>query len=293
MGAVEEVQAPRAAFQLVHGDGAVGNLLVGSPAIGCLVFTGSREGGRAVARAAAEHLHPVQIEAGSNNPVIVCADADLDLTADQLIKGFSKLNGQWCESPGSVFVAAALHDDLVGRILERLATLRVGSSLAETTEFGPQANGRQQAAVNDAIRRLVDAGGKTWPGMEPPAAGHFVVPTLITGSDPTGTTQEIFGPVLTLHPCDDESEAVELANSRDGGLAGYLFSRDLERAMAIGAQIGGGEIKVNGTSVLDLHERSAQGFWGGSGVGGHGNAELLAFFTGTRIVGTEPPHHPI
>jgi betaine-aldehyde dehydrogenase len=95
--------------------------------------------------------------------------------------------------------------------------------------------------------------------------------------------------VLTVHRVADDSAALALANSRSTGLAGYVFSADVDEAMALGVELNCGEVKVNGTSVLDLVPQSTQGFWGASGVGAHGDAELLRFFRGARIVGVDRP----
>ena len=119
--------------------------------------------------------------------------------------------------------------------------------------------------------------------------GSFRGPTVITRADPTDTLEEIFGPVLILHSVRDDAEALGLSNALEGGLAGYVFTRDLPAGVAVGSNIAAGEVKINGTSVLDLTPESAQSFWTGSGVGGHGNADLIRFFTGIRIVGPDLP----
>jgi betaine-aldehyde dehydrogenase len=288
--AIEKCGAPRSVFQLVHGDARVGQQLASSSRVRALAFTGGRNAGRAIARAASDHFPALQLECGSNNPVIVRDDADLDATADSLASGFTKLNGQWCESPGTVFVAATLHDEL----LERLGSLVVGSSLDPAANFGPQANIAQRNTIVSAIERLERGGGKQHsPQLDFPPVGYFLPPIVITGVDPTDTVEELFGPVLVLHPVVDDDQALVLANSRSGGLAGYVFSSDLPAATALAGRITAGEVKINGTSVLDMHADSAQSFWEGSGVGGHGNLDLLRFFTGSRIVGVDPPGMPL
>jgi phenylacetaldehyde dehydrogenase len=115
----------------------------------------------------------------------------------------------------------------------------------------------------------------------------------VTGVDPAETVHEIFGPVLTLHPVDGDDAALTLANSRAGGLAGYVFGADVAAAARLGARITAGEVRINGTSVLDMHDESAQSFWEGSGIGGHGNDDLLRFFSGVCIIGVEPPGMPL
>jgi phenylacetaldehyde dehydrogenase len=292
--AIAECGAPPAVFQLLHGDGRIGQQLATARQVRCIAFTGGRAAGRAIARAASEHFPALQLECGSNNPAIVRDDADVGQTAASLATGFTKLNGQWCESPGSVFVAADVHDELLERLLERLGTLRAGDPLDPTVDFGPQAHAGQRQQAEDAVERLERAGGtRHLPRLDLPAGGHFLAPTVVTGVDPAETVHEIFGPVLTLHPVDGDDAALTLANSRAGGLAGYVFGADVAAAARLGARITAGEVRINGTSVLDMHDESAQSFWEGSGIGGHGNDDLLRFFSGVCIIGVEPPGMPL
>lgn len=287
-------QAPPGLFQLIHGSASVGGQLASHPLIRCLTFTGSRRAGRAVAAAAANDMKALQLECGSNNPAVVRADADLDATAQALVDGFTKLNGQWCESPGTVLVADELHDDLLAALLERLTKLPAGSCLDPRTQLGPQANFDQAAAVDDAISRLQATGATAHTALtQHVGCGYFRGPTVITGADLTDIGPEIFGPVLVLHPVADDAAALAAADTLEGGLAGYVFTTDVEAGITLGSRLTAGEVKINGTSLLDLNEHSEQSFWAGSGQGGHGNADLHHFYTGTRIVGPDIPHAPI
>jgi betaine-aldehyde dehydrogenase len=282
--------APRALFQLVHGDADAGAQLASDKRVRCLTFTGSRRAGRAVASAAAADLKALQLECGSNNPAIVRADADVDPTADALVMGFTKLNGQWCERPGTVFVHTALCDALLESVLDRIMRLRPGSCLDTETTFGPQAHRRQARGVDDAVGRLQSLGATAHaPFAGRVSNGCFRSPTVITGADPAETIDEIFGPVLVLHAVADDARALELANGLEGGLAAYVFTSEIDAGVVLGGRIAAGEVKINGTSVLDLSPESTQSFWTGSGIGGHGNADLVRFFTGTRIVGPDLP----
>jgi betaine-aldehyde dehydrogenase len=266
---------------------------LGVPSLGCV---SERALGRMRARPSAQKTRvealamPLVLECGSNNPAIVRADADVKRTAYALVAGFTKLNGQWCERPGTVFVHTTLHDVLVESLLDRIARLQPGSCLDIDTTFGPQANRGQAEAVDGAVRRL-EARGATahTPFADRLSKGCFRGPTVITGADPADTIDEIFGPVLVVHPVADDALALELASDLEGGLAAYVFTSDIDAGVALGRRIAAGEVKINGTSVLDLSPDSAQSFWTGSGIGGHGNAELLRFFTGSRIVGLDLP----
>jgi betaine-aldehyde dehydrogenase len=261
--------APRALLQLVHGEAGAGAQL---------------------AAAAAQNLKALQLECGSNNPAIVRADADVEATAHALVAGFTKLNGQWCERPGTVVVAASLHDALLDSLLDHLMHLAPGPCLDAGTTFGPQGNRHQAQSVAGAVRRLEGHGAAAHVVFpEHASMGCFSCPTIITGADPGDTIDEIFGPVLVVHPVADDSRALELAGTLNAGLAAYVFTTDIDAGVSLGRRVTAGEVKVNGASVLDLSPDSAQSFWAGSGIGGHGNADLLRFFTGSRIVGPDLP----
>jgi betaine-aldehyde dehydrogenase len=282
--------APSAVFQLLHGGAEVGETLASDRRVRCLAFTGSRGAGRSVAAAASGDLKALQLECGSNNPAIVRSDADVAATAESLVRGFTKLNGQWCERPGTVFVAKELHDALCESLCTAMTRLHPGPCMDVETTFGPQANRTQADGVAAAVRHLEVLGATAHTAFaDQPTRGSFVRPVVLTGAAPADTVAEIFGPVLVVHAVADDHESLHLANRTDGGLAAYVFTADIETGVALGTRLNAGEVKINGTSVLDLSPSSTQSFWAGSGIGGHGNADLLRFFTGTRIIGPDLP----
>ena len=130
-------------------------------------------------------------------------------------------------------------------------------------------------------------------GEAPDLGGWFWMPRLVLGVAPTRCVDELFGPVLTIHPVNDAVEAVNLANDTPYGLAGYVFGADLDTAMAVGCQMNFGEVKINGTSALDLAAQSIQSFWSLSGIGCHGAKEVFRFFCGSQIVGVDHPSPPL
>ena len=291
---IADHSAPASTFQLVHGDRRAGARLAVDRRIRCLAFTGSRSGGRSVAAAASANLKPVQLECGSNNPVVVRDDAPIEPTADALVTGFTKLNGQWCERPATAFVAEALHDRLIEALADRIGRMRLGSCLDPGVEFGPQANAEQTEQLDGAILGMERRGAKiVRPICTEPSDGYLRSPVIITDIDPAYTGAELFGPTLVVHRVRDDAHALGLIRKLDTGLAGYVFTADLAAGMDMGRELPVGEVKINGTSVLDLHPESEQGFWVGSGIGGHGDAALLRFFLGARIIGPERAGLPI
>ena len=201
--------------------------------------------------------------------------------------GAVKLNGAWCESPGTVFVPATRRDPLLAAIRAELERLVVGDPFDDATTFGPQAFPAQAAEVRRRVDAMARAGATVVTVNAVPSGDRWVAPTIVVDPPAELARDEVFGPVLVIRTCDDVDRAVEESFELATGLAAYVFTTSVERGLALGARLPAGEVKLNGTSLLDLSDRSAQAFWYGSGVGGHGDAELLRFFTGARIVGED------
>lgn len=285
---IESRGFPKGYFQLIQGGSSIGTLLTGDPRIAALVFTGGVETGRSVAMSAASVLAVMQMELGSNNPVIVRSDADVASTAASLVQGTTRVNGQWCEAPGKIFVHERLHDDLAEAIRSEFAALRIGDSLDERTQLGPLAFERHRDSLRGELDRLESLGGRLL-GAErlPELRGWFLSPGVVIGVAAENATTELFGPLLTMHSYLDESVALQQANAPSGGLDAYVFSADIDAALALAARIRAGEVRINGTFMSDLAEGSQQTFWGSSGIGGHGPRHGVRFFTGDRVVGVD------
>lgn len=290
--AAERAGFPRGLVSLVPGGGRLGAALVADPRIRAISMTGSTPTGRAIAASAAPNFTRLRLELGSSNPAIVLADADLDVTANQLAKGFLKLSGQWCEAPRRVFVERSVLADTVGALENALGQETLGSSLDRSTTVGPVAFEDRRRELFEQRDALVAAGANLVEIGDAPEQGWFIAPTLIVG-ERLDAKEELFGPLLTVQPFDDIDDAVDRANDAQVGLAGYVFSADEERGAAIGRRLIAGEVKINGTSVLDMSAESAQSFFGDSGIGGHGDDDLLDFFTGRQIVGVDAPNLPV
>ena len=291
--AIEAAGLPPGTFQLVHGGAEVGASLTGDPRVRAVSFTGSVRAGRSSARSAPEDFKALQLELGGNNPVIVLPDADVEATAASLASGMIKLNGQWCEGPGKVLVPPALHDTLVAALLAALAAFRMGPHDDPSTELGPLSSTVHRAELDRQVASLVARGGTVHASHEPPVTGAFWSPRVITDVAASDAVEEMFGPVVTVHPVPSVDEALMIANGSPYGLAAYVFGGDTGAAMAVARRLRFGEVKVNGTSLLDLAPGSAQSFWRASGIGGHGDRDVMAFFRGTQVVGVDRAGMPI
>ncbi len=290
--AVAETRIPDGVFSLLLGGGEVGHQICSDQRIRAISMTGSTATGRRIAQASAQHLTHLRLELGSNNPALVLADADIAGAVDSLVAGMTKLNGQWCEAPRRVFAHQSIYTDLLHELTDRLKNLRVGSSFDDETQVGPMAFRQRREDLKAQRDSLVAGGCVAEFSSSIPAAGWFFAPSVVSGSS-VPLPGEVFGPMIAVESYTSLDSALSLANRGPHGLAGYVFSRAVDRAIEVGGRIEGGEIKINGTSVLDMAPQSAQSFFGDSGLGGHGDVDVLDFYSGKQVVGLDLPGAPI
>jgi len=275
-GICEEIGLPPGVVNIVTGDGSTGEALVKHPDVDKIAFTGSTEVGRAIRRATASSHKRLSLELGGKSPFIVFEDADLDGAVEGLVDGIWFNQGQVCCAGSRLLMQESIAEPLIGKIRDRMSTLRAGPPLDKAIDIG--------AIVADVqlerIRRLVDQGvaeGATcWqPQIELPKRGLYYPPTLLSNVHPTSIVaqQEIFGPVLAAMTFRTPAEAVELANNTVYGLASCVWSENINVALHVAAQIKAGVVWVNCTNLFD----AACGFGGyrESGYGREGGREGL------------------
>jgi acyl-CoA reductase-like NAD-dependent aldehyde dehydrogenase len=283
--AIEAVGLPKGVASLLMGDRHVIAPMLNDARVKAVSFTGGLSGGRAVARACADDFKPTQLELGGNNALVVIEGADLEAAATGIVFGLVNLNGQWCRALGRVIVAASLKSKLLDLVLEKLSQVRLGNSLSEDSQMGPQAHIRQYEDVLAAIESLTAKGGTPLTATPlPKDDGYFIAPTLMDDCSPQDTLHETFGPVAAIHTFDTEAEALRLANDPPFGLAGYVYGPQ-DHAMAFGQLMRTGGVKVNGYSLMALDGDLPRGAWALSGLGEEGRRETVQFFTGASVVG--------
>lgn len=276
---LEDEGLPRGAHQLLTGGREVGEALVRAEGVQMIAMTGSTAAGRRILEVAAATLKKVHLELGGNDATIVCADADIEATADALIAGrFTSGNGQICVAVKRVLVERPIFEALLAAVASRTRTLKLGDPHDPRTDIGPLINRhgaeRVEAQVNQAIAdgATVVTGGKRH--------DNFFEPTILTGVTP-GTpafADETFGPVLPLIPFDSFEQALELVNDSPFGLQAAIFSNDMRRVMRAYEVLDVGTVVVNHTTAVRV-ETLPFGGNKGSGNGREGIHDTLLEMT--------------
>lgn len=291
--AIDKVGLPLGTFQLTCGNRTIGSQMVEDSRIKAVSFTGGLAGGRAIASVCSQDFRPTQLELGGNNQLVVLEDADLDKAATGIAFGLSNLNAQWCRALGRVIVHKRHKTQLLDKVLALLSQLTLGHSMSAESDMGPMVHRGQYDMVLNAIEQLKAKGGTCYSTTAlPDLAGYFIAPTLIDGCSANDTTDEIFGPVASIHTYETQAEALALANGTELGLAGYVYGENLENARQFARKMRTGGVKINGYSLLAIGKDAPRSAWGLSGIGEEGHSQSINFFTGARIVG-ESPQDPL
>ena len=282
-----EAGLPAGVFNAVNGLGeTTGRRLTEHPDIKAIAFVGESSTGSAIMRQGAATLKRVHFELGGKNPCIVFDDADLDAALDAALFMIYSLNGQRCTSSSRLLVQRGIYDEFVARTAERVKKLKVGNPFDPATEIGPLIHPRHFAKVSSYAGIAIEEGATIAAGGAPVegAGGFFYQPTLFTNAEQTMRVarEEIFGPVLTAIPFDDEADAIAKANDVDYGLAGYLWTRDLSRAIRVSEAIDVGMVWVNSENVR--HLPTPFGGTKASGIGRDGGDWSFDFYMETKNI---------
>jgi betaine-aldehyde dehydrogenase len=246
---------PKGVLNVVTGTGdEVGTPLAEHPLIAKISFTGNTETGKAILRRAADRIIPVTLELGGKSPQIVFPDADSDKTADGVIAAmrFAR-QGQSCTAGSRLFLHTSVFESFLQRLAGKLAKMKVGDPLDESSDMGAIVS-RQQ--FDSVLRYITEGtrqpGARTVTGGLPPregplAEGYYIQPTVFADmrNDWRLAREEIFGPVLVAIPWTDEGEVIRMANDTHYGLAAYVWCNDIARAIRTAHAIDAGFVQVN------------------------------------------------
>ena len=250
---LEEAGVPRGVFNMVQGEGpVVGAAIARHPDVDMVSFTGSTQGGIAVAEAAAPTIKRVGQELGGKSANILLDDVDFEDAVTRGVTLCFRNSGQSCNSPSRMLVPRASMVEVAEIAKHAAEGIRVGDPNAEDTVMGPVVSKKQWSGIQGHIRSGINEGATLVTGglgrPDDLPVGYFVQPTVFTDvtSDMTIAREEIFGPVLSIMAYDDEVHAVTIANDTPFGLAAYIESADLARAQAVARRVRAGMIHLNG-----------------------------------------------
>jgi aldehyde dehydrogenase (NAD+) len=253
---MHEAGVPAGVFNLVNGDGiTVGEAMSCHPGIDMMSFTGSTRAGIAVAKGAADTVKRVAQELGGKSANIILNDADFESAVTGGARHCFNNSGQSCNAPTRMLVPESRHDE-AKEIAKRAAeTTKVGDPFAEDTGIGPVVSEVHFNKIQGLIEKGIEEGAELVVGglgkPEGLNAGYYVRPTVFANvnNDMTIAREEIFGPVLSILPYEDEEQAIEIANDTDYGLYGYVSSGDVEHAKKVANRIRAGSVAINGASA--------------------------------------------
>lgn len=233
----------------------VGETITSSDIVKKVSFTGSTGVGKLLMKQSADTLKKVSFELGGNAPLIVFDDADVDKAVEGAIASKFRSSGQTCVCANRIFIQSGIYDSFAEKFATKVKKFNVGSGYQEGVTHGPLIHDRAVTKVEQHVRDAESKGGRVIVGGQkvPDLGSNYFQPTVITGmhKDMKLASEETFGPLAGLFPFETEKDVVELANKAEVGLAGYIFSRDLQRIWRVAEALEVGMVGVNTGLVSD------------------------------------------
>nr|AAY82713.1 predicted NAD-dependent aldehyde dehydrogenase [uncultured bacterium] len=285
---IDEAGFPPGVFNLVNGDGATtGDALTSHPDINMISFTGSTRAGALISQNAAKDFKRVSLELGGKGANIIFKDADPEAIERGALRCFRN-SGQSCNAPTRMLVEKNMYDEAVERVKKFANNMKVGDPKKEGEHIGPVVSEVQYEKIQSLIQKGIDEGAKLVAGGvgKPDGInkGYFVKPTAFAdvNNQMEIARTEIFGPVLSIIPFENEEEAISIANDTDYGLTNYIQTKDKEKANRVARRLRSGMVDVNGAGI------AVDAPFGGfkhSGIGREAGKEGLLEFLEVKSVG--------
>ncbi len=283
---IDHIRLPKGVFNLVHGLGnKCGQALVEHKEIGLISFTGGTETGKIVAKTAAPMFKKISLELGGKNATIILKDADLEKNMREIVRSAFLNQGQVCLCGSKILVHKSIYDTFIDKFIEKVSEMEIGNPLNEETDLGALISLEHKIKVESYIELAKKEGGNLIYGgnkpelEEPFSNGAFLEPTIITELDYNSrtATEEIFGPVVSIHPFTEINEAIKIANCTKYGLAASIWTQDIKTGEEIAKKLDTGMVWINCWLHRDL--RVPFGGVKSSGVGREGGIYSLQFFS--------------
>ena len=294
---IEKAGFPKGVVNILTGFGEpCGRALTSHPLVSRVAFTGGPSTARHIVRNTAENFAHTTLELGGKSPVLVFADADLDSVSNAIVAGIFAASGQSCVAGSRLYVERPAYARLVAILKAKAERIVIGDPQDVATEMGPLATARQRDAIEAVLARSVEAGATVVTGGRRPAGqtrGFYFEPTIVACPDNAVpcAREELFGPVLSVMPFDDEADAVAKANDSRFGLASGLFTTNLSRAHRIIRKLKAGVVWVN--TYRAVSPIVPFGGSGQSGLGREGGAESILDYTRVKAVWIRTSDDPI
>ena len=285
---IDETKFPAGVFNLVNGDGeTTGNALTSHPDVNMISFTGSTRAGALISQNAAKDFKRVSLELGGKGANIIFKDADPDAIERGALRCFRN-SGQSCNAPTRMLVEKSMYNEAVERLKKYTENFEVGDPEKEGEHIGPVISEMQYNKIQTLIKKGIDEGAKLVAGgagkPEGFEKGYFVKPTVFVDvkNDMEVARTEIFGPVLSVMPFENEEEAIKIANDTPYGLTNYIQTQDKEKVKRVARKLRSGMVDVNGAGI------AVDAPFGGfkhSGIGREAGEHGLEEFLEVKAVG--------
>ncbi|MED1201581.1 5-carboxymethyl-2-hydroxymuconate semialdehyde dehydrogenase [Heyndrickxia acidicola] len=293
---IHKAGLPNGVFNVVHGYGeTAGASLVAHPDVQLISFTGETTTGSEIMRNGAASLKRVSMELGGKSPIIVFEDAEMERALDACIWGIFSFNGERCTANSRLFLHENIYDQFVEALKKRVSQIVVGNPLDKKTEVGPLIHLKHYENVKRYIKIAKEEGAEVFSAALPDECkdGHYISPTLLLSArnHMRIAQEEIFGPVLTVMKFKTEEEVIEKANDCRYGLAGYVWTNNIQRGHRVAQALESGMLWINSQNVRDL--RIPFGGSKQSGIGREGGHYAFEFYTETQVIHLALNQHPI